>query len=48
MTPDSIERETTIEAPVERVWELLTQAAARRPAGSATPAPRSTCARAAR
>jgi uncharacterized protein YndB with AHSA1/START domain len=26
MTPDSIERETTIEAPVERVWELLTQA----------------------
>ena len=27
MTPDSIERETTIEAPVERVWELLTQAA---------------------
>jgi uncharacterized protein YndB with AHSA1/START domain len=26
MTPDQIERETTIEAPVERVWELLTQA----------------------
>ena len=26
MTSDSIERETTIEAPVERVWELLTQA----------------------
>src|SRR5918998_4274017 len=26
MTPDTIERETTIEAPVERVWELLTQA----------------------
>jgi uncharacterized protein YndB with AHSA1/START domain len=26
MTRDSIERETTIEAPVERVWELLTQA----------------------
>jgi uncharacterized protein YndB with AHSA1/START domain len=26
MTPDLIERETTIEAPVERVWELLTQA----------------------
>jgi uncharacterized protein YndB with AHSA1/START domain len=25
MTPDTIERETTIEAPVERVWELLTQ-----------------------
>ena len=26
MTPDTIERETTIEAPVERVWDLLTQA----------------------
>jgi uncharacterized protein YndB with AHSA1/START domain len=26
MTLDSIERETTIDAPVERVWELLTQA----------------------
>jgi uncharacterized protein YndB with AHSA1/START domain len=26
MTPDRIERETTIAAPVERVWELLTEA----------------------
>jgi uncharacterized protein YndB with AHSA1/START domain len=26
MSTDRIERETTIEAPVERVWELLTQA----------------------
>lgn len=26
MAPDRIERETTIEAPVERVWELLTEA----------------------
>jgi uncharacterized protein YndB with AHSA1/START domain len=26
MVPDHIERETTIEAPVERVWELLTRA----------------------
>ena len=26
MTTDRIERETTIEAPVERVWELLTEA----------------------
>jgi uncharacterized protein YndB with AHSA1/START domain len=26
MTRDRIERETTIEAPVERVWELLTKA----------------------
>ena len=26
MTPDSIERETSIAAPVERVWSLLTEA----------------------
>ena len=26
MVPDQIERETVIEAPVERVWELLTEA----------------------
>ena len=26
MTPDQIERETTIDAPVERVWALLTEA----------------------
>ena len=44
---DSIEREVTIEAPVERVWSVITEASTSG-AGSATRAPRSISGRAAR